>query len=131
MQSVRSKNTAPEMLVRRLIFRLGYRYRVHVKSLPGTPDIVLAARRKVVFVHGCYWHGHGCKKGQLPKSGAEFWSKKIARNQQRDAEQFQALEALGWETITIWQCELGQRNDVEERLKKFLGPTNFDRLISH
>jgi len=125
MQSVRSKNTEPEMFVRRLLFRLGYRYRIHQKHLPGTPDIVFAGRRKAIFVHGCYWHGHCCKKGQLPKSRKTYWSEKIAKNRERDSRKQAELHALGWMTLTIWQCELVEPSALEERLRLFLGDRKF------
>ena len=125
MQAVRSKNTRPEMTVRRLLFCLGYRYRLHQKELPGTPDIVFPTRRKALFIHGCYWHGHGCKKGQLPKSDTSYWSNKIRANRDRDSRKEDELKNLGWEVLTIWQCDLADLDRVEERLKAFLGDTRF------
>ena len=95
MQSVGQKNTGPEWSVRRLLHRLGYRYRLHRKDLPGTPDIVFPSRRKAIFVHGCYWHGHGCKKGRLPKSNLDYWSPKIDSNKERDRRKQSELEAAG------------------------------------
>jgi DNA mismatch endonuclease (patch repair protein) len=125
MQAVRNKDTGPEMIVRRLLFRLGYRYRIHCKGLPGTPDIAFPTRRKAVFIHGCYWHGHGCKKGQLPKTDTSFWSNKIRANRDRDARKEAELEDLGWKVLTIWQCDLSDLDRVETRLKAFLGHAQF------
>lgn len=125
MQSVHSKNTGPELLVRKLLFRLGYRYRLHCKGLPGTPDIVFSSRRKVIFIHGCYWHGHGCKKGRLPKSGENYWSEKISKNRERDARKEDELRRAGWEALTVWQCELSDMVKLHERLKIFLGDPRF------
>ncbi|WP_201864464.1 very short patch repair endonuclease [Microvirga soli] len=122
MQSVRSKNTGPEMIVRRIAHALGYRFRVHRRDLPGTPDLVFPSRRKAIYVHGCFWHGHGCPKGKLPKSRPEFWIPKIARNKERDADTVAAMEAMGWETLTLWQCETKDRDAVVKALVDFLGP---------
>jgi DNA mismatch endonuclease (patch repair protein) len=121
MQSVKGKNTTPEMLVRRLVFKAGYRYRLHQKKLPGSPDLVFPARRKVVFVNGCFWHGHACSKGKLPKSRPEFWGPKIARNRQRDADALERLRSLGWKALTIWQCETKDSVSLRRTLLKFLG----------
>lgn len=123
MQSVGTKDTGPEMAVRRLLHRLGYRYRLHRRDLPGTPDLAFPSRKKAVFVHGCYWHGHGCSKGRLPKSGLDYWGQKIARNKERDAEKEAALHRLGWETETIWQCELRDAEAATKKLVGFLGPS--------
>lgn len=122
MRQVRGKDTAPEMIVRRLAFAEGYRYRLHRKGLPGKPDLVFPGRRKAIFVHGCFWHGHGCKIGRLPKSRPEFWEPKIARNQQRDAESAAALIASGWDVLTVWQCETKDREALRNRIVDFLGP---------
>ncbi|MEI7714193.1 MAG: DNA mismatch endonuclease Vsr [Rhodospirillales bacterium] len=105
MARIGGKNTAPEMIVRRLLHGLGYRFRLHRKDLPGTPDIVLPGRRTTIFVHGCFWHAHGCKIGQAPKSRLEYWLPKLQENQRRDAVKQASLEALGWRVLTIWQCE--------------------------
>lgn len=122
MSSVGSKNTGPEMVVRKLLYRLGYRYRLHMKGLPGTPDIVFIGRKKAIFIHGCFWHGHGCKYGRLPKSKIEYWGKKIDTNRERDEMNERKLKASGWDVLTIWQCELRDIEDVQARLVKFLGP---------
>lgn len=122
MQSVRSKNTGPEMIVRRIAHALGYRFRVHRRDLPGTPDLVFPSRRKAIYVHGCFWHGHGCSKGKLPKSRPEFWLPKIARNKERDLDAVAAMGIRGWETLTVWQCETKDRDAVAKALVDFLGP---------
>lgn len=106
MQAVRTKNTGPEMIVRSALHAAGLRYRLHRADLPGKPDLVLASRRVAVFVHGCFWHGHGCDKGRLPKSRLGYWLPKIEQNKQRDAENVRKLRALGWKPITVWQCDL-------------------------
>lgn len=122
MAKVRGRNTGPEMIVRRLLHRLGYRYRLHVQGLPGSPDIVLPARRKIVFVHGCFWHSHpGCNRASRPNSNAEFWSKKLEANRERDLRQLDALRELGWEVLVIWQCELRDKAALELVLTGFLG----------
>lgn len=107
MSHIRSKNTKPEMIVRQYLFKHGFRYRVHVKKLPGTPDIVLKKYATVIFVNGCFWHGHeGCKYYVLPKSNVEFWKKKIERNRQRDYEERIRLRDMGWHVIQLWECQL-------------------------
>lgn len=124
MSRIGSKHTKPELVVRSLLHRLGYRFRLHRKNLPGRPDIVFIGRRKAVFVHGCFWHGHGCRIGKLPKSNLGFWSAKIERNRERDAEKKSELERIGWTIEEVWQCELKDIQSVEARLRQFLGPTN-------
>ncbi len=125
MSRVPSKDSAPELVVRRMLHRNGYRYRLHVAQLPGKPDIVFPRRRAVVFVHGCFWHGHGCRIGQLPKSRPEFWVPKLTRNRERDIAATHALEALGWRVATIWQCEIKDVEALGHRLGQFLNqPTN-------
>ncbi len=107
MARIRSKNTRPELLVRRFLFAHGYRYRIHVKSLPGTPDIVMPNLHTVILVNGCFWHGHeGCPYFVLPKSNIEFWQKKISRNRNRDQKERLQLRDLGWHVIVIWECQL-------------------------
>lgn len=124
MRSVRSKDTRPEKAVRSLLHSLGYRFRLHLRNLPGTPDIVFPGRRKAVWVHGCYWHGHGCKKGRLPKSRLEFWAPKIEANRKRDGRDQEAIHAMGWDSLVIWQCQLNARDSLAATLGKFLGPPN-------
>lgn len=121
MQAVRSKNTGPERIVRRLARQLGFRYRLHHKGLPGKPDLAFIRKRKVVFVHGCFWHGHDCSRGaRVPVHNRAYWVKKIARNKERDAENLKALRAQGWKALVIWECELGKESKVARRLKGFL-----------
>ncbi|MBS1190092.1 MAG: very short patch repair endonuclease [Rhodocyclaceae bacterium] len=121
MSKVRSKNTAPEMVVRRLIFGMGYRYRLHVASLPGKPDIVLSRRKKIVDIRGCFWHGHeGCRYGNLPKSRLDFWSAKIERNRERDAANLATLARRGWRVLVVWQCELKNIKSLKKRLHEFI-----------
>lgn len=107
MSQIRNKNTTPELKLRHALWRLGFRYRVNDKRLPGTPDIVLPRYRTVIFVHGCFWHGHkGCKFYTVPKTNTDFWTSKIARNQERDQEVWRQLEAKGWAVIIVWECQL-------------------------
>ena len=124
MQAVRTKNTGPEIAVRRLTHSMGYRYRLHQRDLPGKPDLSFPGRRKVLFVHGCYWHGHGCPKGRLPKSSLDYWGPKIARNKQRDSENEESLRHQGWDVMTVWQCEVFDSADLRDRIVTFLGPAN-------
>src|SRR5271169_4674782 len=106
MARVRQRDTKPEMVVRRLLFAQGRRYRLHARGLPGTPDIVFPRRRAAIFVHGCFWHGHrGCTLATVPKTRAEFWNRKVEDNRKRDAEKEERLRALGWTVLTVWQCE--------------------------
>jgi DNA mismatch endonuclease (patch repair protein) len=120
MQSVGTKNTGPEMRVRSLLHGLGYRYRLHVAALPGRPDIVFPGRRAAIFVHGCYWHGHGCEKGQPPKSRLDFWLPKLAANRARDRVKAAELKKLGWRVFVIWQCETRDSAALQLRLTAFL-----------
>lgn len=107
MASIKGKDTKPEMLVRRYLFAKGYRFRLHVKSLPGKPDIVLRKYRTVIMINGCFWHGHeNCSKYRLPKTNTEFWAEKIRRNRDRDKKGELLLRVLGWHVINIWECEL-------------------------
>ncbi|HEY7296720.1 MAG TPA: very short patch repair endonuclease [Xanthobacteraceae bacterium] len=120
MQSVGQKNTGPEMAVRRLAHRLGFRYRLYRRDLPGSPDLTFPARRKVIFVHGCFWHGHGCQKGRLPKSRRDYWQPKINSNQERDSQAIEKLIAAGWEVLVVWQCETRDPVALAARLRNFL-----------
>ncbi len=127
MALVKGKNTRPELRVRRLAHALGYRFRLHRRDLPGTPDLVFPGRRAVIFVHGCFWHRHpapGCWRARLPKSRPEFWVPKLEANVARDAEQIAALEALGWRVLVIWECETtpSRLTELGARLAGFLGP---------
>jgi DNA mismatch endonuclease (patch repair protein) len=120
MRAVHSKNTTPELAVRKILTRLGYRYRLHRKDLAGRPDIVFAGRKKVIFVHGCFWHGHDCKKGRTPD--IEYWQNKLKTNISRDASNVEKLVGTGWSVLTIWQCELKDLTALEKRLSDFLKP---------
>jgi DNA mismatch endonuclease (patch repair protein) len=121
MALVRGKNTKPEMLVRRLVHGLGYRYRLHRRDLPGTPDLVFASKRKVVFVHGCFWHRHAsCALARLPKSRVEFWLPKLQGNAKRDARNMRALRRLEWGVMTIWECQLRDTPRLTGRIRRFL-----------
>jgi DNA mismatch endonuclease (patch repair protein) len=120
MSSVGTKDTGPELLLRRMLHKAGYRYRLHPKKLPGRPDIVFPARRKVIFVHGCFWHSHGCSKGQPPKSRSEYWKPKLEANRQRDALRLRQLKDLGWSSMTVWQCELKDLAGMFRRVREFL-----------
>jgi DNA mismatch endonuclease (patch repair protein) len=122
MRAVKGKDTKPEMIVRRMAHALGYRYRLHRKDLPGSPDLVFAGRQAVIFVHGCFWHGHDCARGsRQPKTNAEYWRAKIARNVSRDAAALKALDDLGWKTLVLWECDLKDRDALALRLRDFLG----------
>ncbi|HVI28816.1 very short patch repair endonuclease [Hansschlegelia sp.] len=122
MRAVKGRDTGPEMLVRRLAHALGYRFRLHRKDLPGNPDLVFPARRKAIFVHGCFWHGHDCARGaRMPKANAAYWSAKIARNVARDARVLAELRALGWDPLVLWECELKDRAGLPVRLRQHLG----------
>jgi len=120
MASVGQKDTKPEMMLRRAIFALGYRYRLHVRHLPGKPDLVFPGRKKAIFVHGCFWHGHGCRWGRLPKTRLEYWAPKIEANRDRDARSLAALAALGWSSLVVWQCEMRELGSLVERVDEFL-----------
>src|SRR5215469_11136426 len=121
MARIRSRGTKPEMLVRRIAFGLGYRFRLHRKDLPGKPDLVFASRRKVIFVHGCFWHQHSeCREGRPPKSNAGYWGPKLRRNLERDAAHLKALTDLGWESLVVWECEALDPG-LAARLERFLG----------
>jgi DNA mismatch endonuclease (patch repair protein) len=123
MRAVKSRDTGPELLVRSLVHRLGYRFRLHRKDLPGSPDLAFMGQRKVVFVHGCFWHGHACTRGaRVPKTNAEYWRTKIKKNELRDAAAQTKLKKLGWKTLIIWECGLKDGGKLAERLSRFLAP---------
>ena len=122
MSRIRKTDTKPEMAVRRLAHRLGYRFRLHRRDLPGTPDLVFPGRRKVIFVHGCFWHRHSCAlAGKVPVKRAEYWGPKLARNVERDIASKGELEALGWRVLTVWECEVHSQV-LEAKLGAFLAP---------
>ena len=123
MQAIRSKDTKPEMVVRRLVHRMGYRYRLHRRDLPGRPDLVFSGKKKIIFVHGCFWHQHpdeNCKVAHRPQSNKEYWEPKLQRNQERDRQNQIALEALGWGVLVLWECELKDETLLMGRLDNFL-----------
>ena len=121
MRRVKGANTTPELKVRRALTKLGARFRLHRKDLPGAPDIVLPGRRLALFVHGCFWHGHDCARGgREPKANADYWRAKIGRNRARDAANLQRLADLGWRAETIWECELKDAAALDARLKALL-----------
>ena len=119
MAKIRRENTTPEMFVREVIWREGYRYRLHVKKLPGCPDIVLTRLRKVIFVNGCFWHGHFCRRKQMPKTNSEFWVQKIQRNRKRDSSSIRKLKRKGWSCLVVWECHLRKGTTVN-RILEFL-----------
>jgi DNA mismatch endonuclease (patch repair protein) len=116
MSRIRGKNTRPEMIVRKFIWSHGLRYRLHSKKLPGTPDLVFVSKKKVIFVNGCFWHGHSCKIDKLPKTNIDFWRNKIYRNQRRDAVTKRKLKILGWKYLILWECKLRK-------------PETFDKIL--
>lgn len=123
MAAIRSKDTQPERIVRRLVTALGYRYRLHRKDLPGKPDLVFGPRRKVIFVHGCFWHLHPkskCLDARVPKSNTAYWSPKLTRNVERDKGHRQALRKQGWRVLVVWDCETKALQALEKRLQAFL-----------
>ena len=121
MRRIKSKGMKPEMIVRRLVHGLGYRYRLHRRNLPGKPDLVFGPRRAVIFVHGCFWHQHDCRDGRVPSSNQDYWKPKLARNVERDAQVRRKLEALGWRLLVIWECEINDKVALSDRLIAFLG----------
>ena len=130
MQAVKSRDTGPEMVVRRLLHSLGYRYRLHRKDLPGKPDVAFLSRRKAIFVHGCFWHGHGCPKGRLPKSRLDYWEPKLNGNKERDKRKEEELRSMGWDVLVIWQCETADLGALAGRLHGFLGDRPVGRAAS-
>lgn len=121
MRSVKGADTAPERRVRKLLWAEGYRYRLNVRALPGAPDIVLRSRNAAIFVHGCFWHGHVCKRGaRLPKANKDYWRAKIGRNRERDVRNLAALKTEGWRTLIIWECDLKDEAALRKRLLAFL-----------
>ncbi len=121
MAAIRSKNTKPEMIVRRITHKLGYRYVLHKRKLPGHPDLVFPSRLKVIFVHGCFWHMHRCRYGRVtPASNAAFWTAKRSVNIARDARNLRTLRRLGWRVLVVWECETRKPEKIAERIQKFL-----------
>lgn len=120
MALIRSSDTRPEILVRKSLWAMGYRYRLHAKDLPGRPDIVFRGKKKAIFVHGCFWHLHGCRFARMPKSNKGFWTPKLMANKARDAEKYDALLRLGWDILVVWECETKDQSTLSDRLRKFL-----------
>ncbi len=124
MARIKGRDTKPEMVVRRLLHAMGYRYRLHASELPGKPDVVLRPRRKAIFVHGCFWHRHpdpACKLARLPKSRLDFWLPKLEANCSRDQANLDRLKAMGWDVLIVWECELREREQLGNKLKRFIG----------
>lgn len=122
MSRIKGRDTGPELIVRRLIHAMGYRYRLHQKGLPGRPDLVFASRRKIVFVHGCFWHRHdnsACKLARMPRSRTEFWRPKLEANAVRDKKAIESLKSSGWDVLVIWECELKDRAFLQSKIKSF------------
>jgi DNA mismatch endonuclease, patch repair protein len=123
MAAIRATDTKPELVVRRLIHSLGYRYRLHAKDLPGKPDIVFRSRRKIIFVHGCFWHLHSradCLDARLPKTNTGYWTPKLEKNVERDGKHFRSLAELGWHVLIVWDCETKNHDNLRQRLTAFL-----------
>ncbi len=130
MQAIRGKNTVPELRVRSMVHRLGLRFRLHGRGLPGKPDLVLARHRTVIFVHGCFWHRHGCSLSAVPKTRVEFWQAKFRANVDRDQRNAAELRSLGWRVVEIWECETRDLESLELRLKREFAVTSACSLAS-
>ena len=123
MRSVKGKDTRPELKLRGALHKIGFRYRLHSPDLPGKPDVVFRSRKKVIFVHGCFWHGHSCRRGaRVPVANQPYWIRKIARNRQRDDQNKEELQRLGWSVLVVWECEIAEFLLNPLRLVSFLGP---------
>ncbi len=120
MARVKAKNTKPEVQVRRCAHKLGYRFRLHRRDLPGKPDIVFPGRKKAIFVHGCFWHHHDCKRGTIPETNREFWEAKLASNVERDATSQSALKQDGWSVLVLWECQTRNEDNLIAALRSFL-----------
>jgi DNA mismatch endonuclease (patch repair protein) len=130
MGRIRGRDTQPEMAVRRLVHRLGHRYRLHRRDLPGIPDLVFFRLKKAIFVHGFFWHRHGdprCKLARLPKSRLGFWKPKLDANRRRDTTKQTALRALGWKILVVWECQIGDKEQLENKITAFLGESSCGR----
>jgi DNA mismatch endonuclease (patch repair protein) len=129
MSRIRSKGMAPEIILRRLVYGMGYRYRLHRGDLPGKPDLVFPGRKKIIFVHGCFWHQHAkCKDGHLPKTNLAYWIPKLERNIQRDKKVVEELVEMGWDVLVIWECELADRDLLSIKLNQFLSVNQPNKL---
>lgn len=123
MARIRNADTKPEMIVRRLVHSMGYRYRLHLKDLPGNPDLVFRSRKKVIFVHGCFWHQHDCRQYRQPRTKRSFWEPKLTKNKTRDKEVRRKLRALGWGVMVVWECQVRNELVLRSRIKRFLETT--------
>jgi DNA mismatch endonuclease (patch repair protein) len=122
MRAVKGADTTPELAVRRLAHGMGYRFRLHRKDLPGKPDLTFPRLRKVIFVHGCFWHGHDCARGaRVPVQNRDYWTRKVARNAERDRIAQSELERLGWKSLVVWECEIRDQDGLRCALRRFLG----------
>lgn len=132
MRGVRREHTKPEVVVRRIAHSLGFRFRLHCKDLPGSPDLVFPRHKKVIFVHGCFWHGHtGCRYATVPKTRTEWWVAKLRKNRERDARALIQLTELGWISTTVWECETRKADGLVERISAFLKrPLDLDGHVS-
>ena len=120
MSRIGSKNTGPELAVRSLVHRMGYRFRLYRPDLPGKPDLAFPGMHKVIFVHGCFWHGHYCKRDEMPKSRIDYWGEKVLKNQARDLRNRRELGRLGWESLVVWECEVKKPDRLANKIKRFL-----------
>lgn len=127
MSRIRNRDTGPEMAVRRIVHGMGYRYRLHRRDVPGTPDLVFGPRRKVIFVHGCFWHRHeNCRLARLPKSRLDFWEPKLEANRIRDERNQYELSRKDWDVLVIWECEIEQESQLRQRIREFLGSSGLE-----
>jgi DNA mismatch endonuclease (patch repair protein) len=123
MSRIRNADTKPEMIVRRLVHGMGYRYSLYARDLPGNPDLVFRPRKKVIFVHGCFWHQHGCRQYRQPRTKRSFWEQKLAKNKARDAQVKRELRKLGWRVMVVWECQLRNESALKSRIRRFLDRT--------
>jgi DNA mismatch endonuclease (patch repair protein) len=134
MRAIRSKHTKPEITIRKILYAKGYRYKLHDKNLPGKPDLVFVKDKKVIFINGCFWHQHQaieCKVRNVPKSNTSYWGPKLARNVARDEKNNSAIKELGWKAITLWECEIRDKQRAYRKMFAFLGPANGGRMTSN
>jgi DNA mismatch endonuclease, patch repair protein len=124
MARIKNANTKPEKIVQHMIYSMGYRYRLHVRNLPGNPDIVFRSRKKAIFVHGCFWHQHGCNQYRMPRTKLSFWMPKLAKNKERDAKVKLELRKLGWQTMNVWECQIKKEAMLKPRIESFLKKSN-------
>lgn len=121
MRAVKSRNTTPERIVRSHLHRMGCRFALHRADLPGKPDIVMPARNRIVLVHGCFWHGHACRRGRrMPTTNAAYWDEKVKRNAERDRRNLRKLRRMGWRVIVVWECQTRKIDQLERRLQSFI-----------